>query len=108
MPSTERISMKLYILAALAAVASSGAIAQDRQSGSHNPAITDNRGHAVTRPAMGHSSFTQSQARGRIAKAGFTNIGTLRKTNAGWQGRAMKHRHRVTVMLDYKGNVTSK
>ncbi|WP_342249700.1 hypothetical protein [Sphingomonas sp. OTU376] len=101
--------MKLYILAALATIASTGAIAQDRQSSPHNPAVKDSRVHAVARPARGHSSFTQSQARGRIAKAGFTKISGLRKNNDGvWQGRAMKHRRPVTVMLDFKGNVTSR
>lgn len=101
--------MKLYILAAFAAAVSTGAVAQDHQTGSHNPAIKDSRVHAVSAPARGRNSFTERQAKGRIAKAGFTNIGDLRKSNAGtWQGRAMKHRHRVTVMLDYKGNVTSK
>jgi len=101
--------MKLVILAVLAASVGTGAIAQDRQSSPHNPAIKDSRVHAVAQPARGHSSFTQSQARGRIAKAGFTNISGLRKNNDGvWQGRAMKRRHAVTVMLDYKGNVTSR
>ncbi len=101
--------MKLYLLAALAAAVSTGAIAQDRQSSPHNPAVKDSTVHTVPHPARGHSSFTQSQARGRIAKAGFTNISALRKNDNGvWQGRAMKRRHAVTVMLDFKGNVTSR
>ena len=101
--------MKLYILAMLAAAVSTGAIAQDRQSSPHNPAVKDSTVHVVARPARGHSSFTQGQARVRIAKAGFTSISGLRKNNDGvWQGRAMKRRHPVTVMLDFKGNVTSR
>ncbi len=102
--------MKLTILAAMAAVVGTGAIAQQHdQNGSHNPAIKNSRVHAVAAPARGHSSFTESQAKGRIAKAGFTSIGDLRKSNAGsWQGRAMRNRHPVMVTLDYKGNVTAR
>lgn len=101
--------MKLIILAAMAASLGTGAIAQDGQAGSHNPAVKNSHVHAVAAPAKGHSSFTESQAKGRIAKAGFTGIGDLTKTDAGiWQGTAMKDGKSVTVMLDYKGNVTAK
>ena len=100
--------MKLIIMAAVAAVLATGAVAQDGQAGSHNPAIKDSKVHDVAAPAKGHSSFTEGQAKGRIAKAGFTDIGDLTKTDAGiWQGRAMKDGKAVTVMLDYKGNVTA-
>ena len=100
--------MKLIIVAALAAVIGTAAIAQDGQAGSHNPAIKNSKVHEVAAPAKGHSSFTEGQAKGRIAKAGFTDIGDLTKTDAGlWQGRAMKGGKAVTVMLDYKGNVTA-
>ena len=102
--------MKFYIVAAMTAALGTGAIAQHHdQRGSHNPAVKDSRVHAVPAPARGRSSFTERQARGRIAKAGFTRIGDLRKTNAGsWQGRAMRNRHAVLVTLDYKGNVTAR
>jgi hypothetical protein len=107
--------MKLIIVAVIAAAVSTGAIAQQHdqrgaqhQNGSHNPAIKDSSVHAVPMPARGRSSFTENQARGRIAKAGFTGISGLRKTDAGWQGRAMRRHHKVMVTLDYKGNVTSR
>ncbi len=101
--------MKLIIMAALAAAVGTGAFAQDGQAGSHNPALKNSHVHAVDAPATGHSSFTEGQARGRIAKAGFTRIGDLAKTDAGlWQGHAMKHGRPVAVMLDYKGNVTTR
>ncbi len=101
--------MKLIILADMAAAASTGAIAQHAQNGSHNPVVKDSHVHAVAAPARGHSSFTENQAKGRIAKAGFMNISGLRKTNAGsWQGHAMRQHHAVLVTLDYKGNVTAR
>lgn len=100
--------MKFIIAATAAAAIATGAFAQDHQAGSHNPAIKDSNVHAVAAPAKGHSSFTKDQAHGRIAKAGFTGIGDLTKTDAGiWQGKAMKGGKAVTVMLDYKGNVTA-
>jgi hypothetical protein len=100
--------MKLILFAAAAAVAGTGALAQDGQAGSHNPAVKDAKVHKVAAPAKGHSSFTEGQARGRIAKAGFTDIGDLTKTDAGlWQGKAMRGGKPVTVTLDYKGNVSA-
>lgn len=100
--------MKLIIVAAVAALAGTGALAQDGQAGSHNPAIKDSKVHEVAAPAKGHSSFTEGQAKKRIAKAGYTGVGDLTKTDAGlWQGRAMKDGKSVTVTLDYKGNVSA-
>lgn len=100
--------MKLIILTALAAVVGTAASAQDGQAGSHNPAVKNSDVHMVAAPAKGHSSFTENQAKKRIAKAGFTDIGDLTKTDAGlWQGPAMKDGKAVTVMLDYKGNVSA-
>lgn len=100
--------MKLVIAAAVAALVGTAALAQDGQAGSHNPAVKDSKVHAVTAPAKGHSSFTEGQAKNRIAKAGFTDVGDLTKTDGGlWQGRAMKDGKAVTVTLDYKGNVSA-
>jgi hypothetical protein len=100
--------MKLIIMAAIAVATATGAFAQDGQAGSHNPAIKNSDVHTVGSPAMGHSSFTERQAQGRIAEAGFTHVGDLTKTDAGiWQGHAIRHGRPVMVMLDYKGNVSA-
>jgi len=101
--------MKLIMMVAIVAAAATGALAQEGQAGSHNPAVKHSKVHKVAAPAKGHSSFTEGQAKGRIAKAGFTDVGDLTKTDAGfWQGRATKDGKPVTVTLDYKGNVTAK
>jgi hypothetical protein len=101
--------MKQIIMIAAVGLFAAGASAQDAQSGSHNPAIKDSKVHNVGTPAKGHSSFTEDQAKGRIAKAGYTNIAGLKKTDAGaWQGSASKGGKSVTVTLDYKGNVTAR
>lgn len=101
--------MKRITMVAAAALLATGASAQSAQSGSHNPAVKDSKVHPVAAPARGHSSFTEAQAKGRIVKAGYTDVGDLKKTDDGaWQGTAMKDGRSVTVALDYKGNVTQR
>lgn len=103
--------MKRIIIAAAAAVlATTGAAAaQSGQSGSHNPVVKDGTAHHVATPAKGHSSFTEDQAKGRLAKAGYTDITDLKGTDHGaWRGMAKRHGKRVTVTLDYKGNITAR
>lgn len=93
------------ITAAIAATLATGAFAQN--TGSHNPAVKDPTAHATTMAAKGRNSFTEAQARGRIGKAGYTNVGKLTKNSNGvWQGTASKGGAKVNVGLDYKGNVT--
>jgi len=100
--------MKRTMLVAAAALLATSAIAQDKQAGSHNPAVKDSAVHDVAAPAKGHSSFTEAQAKGRIAKAGYTDISDLKKTDLGWQGTATKDGKSVSITLDYKGNVTAR
>lgn len=98
--------MKRYLMAAVAATSlfTSGAIAQ--QHGSHNPAVKDGSPHAVPAPAQGANSFTQSQARGRLTKAGYSRVSKLSKDKNGvWRGMAYRGRSHVRVGVDYKGNV---
>ncbi len=96
----------LIATAIIAAGLGTGAIAQTDTS-SHNPAIKDSTAHTIKSAAKGRNSFTESQAQGRIAKAGYTGVSKLMKDNNGvWQGTAMKDGAKVNVGLDYKGNVT--
>lgn len=101
--------MQRSMLAVAAVMLATGALAQNPQSSAHNPAVKDGKVHQVATPVKGHSSFTESQAKGRLAKAGYANVSDLKKTDDGfWQGSAMKGGRTVTVSLDYKGNVTAK
>lgn len=100
---------KMPILAACGGLLlASGAIAQTAtHSGSHNPAIKDSKPATVAAPAAGANSFTEDQARGRFAKAGFGTVSALAKDGNGvWRGKAMRAGKSVDVALDYKGNVT--
>jgi len=99
--------MKRTMLVAAATLLATSAIAQSEQAGSHNPAVKDSKVHDVAAPAKGHSSFTEAQAKGRIAKAGYTNVSDLKKTDLGWQGMASKDGKNVAITLDYKGNITT-
>lgn len=98
---------RIISLSAVSLLAS-GAGAQTMQAGSHNPALKNGAPHQVAAPASGANSFTESQARGRFAKAGYTGLSKLTKSNGLWQGAAMRGGKRATVMLDYKGNVTAR
>jgi hypothetical protein len=103
----ERTMHKHIIAAILAATISSGAMAQ-ADTGSHNPAVKNPTVHTTAMAAKGHNSFTESQARGRIAKDGYTDVSKLTKNaNGVWEGTAMKAGAKVKVALDYKGNVTT-
>jgi len=94
--------------AALAACIATGATAQSA-SGSHNPAVKHPAAHGVAAPAKGRNSFTEAQARGRLEKAGFTAVSGLAKDRNGvWQGTAVRNGAKATVMLDYKGNITTR
>lgn len=99
--------MKIKLIAAIAAtILSTSAYAQNDR-GSHNPAIKDPHARTTSMPARGRNSFTESQARGRIMKAGFSRVSGLAKNRNGvWQGKAIRGKRMVHVALDYKGNVT--
>lgn len=57
-------------------------------------------------PLPGANSFTEDQARQRIAKAGFEDVQQLKKDDQGvWRGQAKKAGQQVGVALDYRGNV---
>jgi hypothetical protein len=57
-------------------------------------------------PIPGANSFTESQARERISKSGYTGVKDLQKDNEGiWRGQAQKDGKQVNVALDYRGNI---
>jgi hypothetical protein len=59
-----------------------------------------------TPPISGANSFSEGQARDRIAKAGFENVKDLQQDHQGvWRGKAQKSGREVSVSLDYRGNV---
>ena len=100
---------KLTMVVAFATSIASPGLAQAQTMSSHNPAVKSSAPAPVAAPAHGATSFTRSQARGRLAKAGFTNVSHLTKDPSGaWMAFAMKGGQKVNVALDYKGNVTTR
>ena len=90
--------------------------AQDatRPSGPGAPNVTPSRrdepgsssATTSTPPIAGENSFTEGQAKDRIAKAGFIDVQNLKLDDKGvWRGRAQKSGQQVNVALDYRGNV---
>jgi len=60
-------------------------------------------------PLPGANSFTENQAKERMEKAGFTQVGSLKKDDQGvWRGTAMQSGKQTNVALDYRGNVVAK
>jgi opacity protein-like surface antigen len=100
----------LLVTGVVFALAAGGAMAQvpPAQNGPQNSAInrSDSTNRQVTAPVQGHNSFTEGEAKSRIEKRGFTNVGQLTKDADGvWRGQAMKDGNRVDVSVDYQGNV---
>lgn len=78
---------------------------QNAASGNNNQAVATTGANAPT-PAKGANSFTMGEAKSRLEKNGFSNVGELTKdANGVWRGNAQKGRSATMVWLDYKGNV---
>ncbi|MGI6246567.1 MAG: PepSY domain-containing protein [Pseudochelatococcus sp.] len=57
-------------------------------------------------PVPGENSFTEEQARARIADNGYTDVGALALDADGvWRGTATKDGATVGVGVDFQGNV---
>ena len=65
---------------------------------------------SATAPAgavPGANSFTESQARSRLEKNGYSQVSGLTKGDDGiWRGAATKNGSSVHVTVDYKGNIS--
>ena len=58
-------------------------------------------------PIKGANSFSEAEAKHTIEHAGYTQVSGLAKDDQSiWRGTAMKGDTKVSVALDYKGNVT--
>jgi hypothetical protein len=103
--SRER-AMKPIAIATFALLFSNTAFAQmPAQSGPGNNAINSEQKNSNA-PVAGRNSFTESQAKSAIEKAGYTNVSELKKDNDGvWRGKASKGGTGTAVTVDFQGNV---
>ena len=99
-------------IAAVLAFVATGAIAQNQnppaKDGPQNSVINDpgSSNRQVTAPVAVRNSFTEGEAKSRIEKMGFSDVGNLQKDDQGvWRGRAKKDGRAVDVSVDYQGNV---
>ncbi|HZF76326.1 MAG TPA: hypothetical protein VE033_10900 [Acetobacteraceae bacterium] len=59
-------------------------------------------------PVAGANSFTEAQARARMADAGFNDVQELQLDNQGiWRARGIRNGQPSNVALDFQGNVTA-
>lgn len=76
-----------------------------------NPAIATNEAvaeRAADAPAQGANSFTEDQARQRLADAGYTSPSALSQSEDGtWRGQATNNGQTTDVIVDYQGNVST-
>ena len=72
-----------------------------------NGAINANQNRSTPAPAAGNNSFTEEQARGHLANAGYTDITAMTQDAQGvWHGKAIKDGTASAVSVDYQGSVT--
>ena len=99
----------ISVIAAVVTLMAGTAFAADlTPTAPHNPAVKTSEGNNPGAPVAGANSFTQGEAKSRMAKLGFTNISALKKDKKGvWHGKAKKDGNTVNVSLDYEGNVVT-
>jgi hypothetical protein len=101
--------MKRALVVAAMVLAATGALAQKPANPDANtPAVnTPSTPQNPNAPVEGANSFTEGQARSRLEKAGFSDVGALKKDDKGvWRGSAKKAGKAVNVSVDFQGNVT--
>lgn len=97
-------ALALWMVAGTAAVAQERPVASD--SAAPNAAVKSPDTIVWGDLAKGHNSFTASQAKDRLEKAGYRKITRLRLDGDGlWQADATMNDQPVRVALDFKGNV---
>ena len=101
--------MKMTLIAAaLLSAVSMQALAQTAATDGDTPAVATPDSKNATAPVEGANSFTEAQAKDRIAEAGYTDVSMLKLDDKGvWRGTAMKGGKSMPVGLDYQGNVVA-
>ena len=91
----------------LFAATSAFAQSQTPSTSQTTPAVSTSGENNPGAPVAGKNSFTESQAKSRIEKAGFTEVMDLKLDDQGvWRSSAKKDGKDVGVSVDFQGNVT--
>jgi hypothetical protein len=104
---------KVAVLAGVASISLVGAaVAQTAPAASlpaTNPPMATAPSNDPNAPLPGANSFTETQAKQRIEKAGFTQVSNLKKDDQGiWRATAKQGDKQTKVALDFRGNVIAK
>jgi uncharacterized caspase-like protein len=104
--------MKTVTLAAIAlTLATSPAFAQTSPPAAtpgDTPAVATPGEQNPAAPVTGENSFTEGQAKDRIADAGYSDITDLKLDDTGvWRAKAVKNGKPVVVSLDFQGNIVA-
>jgi hypothetical protein len=104
--SSLRIGMVALALACTIGTASAQNTSPDPANPPADKPVRETPSNATNPPLPGANSFTEAQARDRIAAAGFQDVKNLKKDDQGvWRGMARKGDQQVNVALDFRGNV---
>lgn len=102
---------KLMLAAAFVGASTFAAFAQTSTapaSDGDTPAVATPDSTNPTAPVEGANSFTEAQAKDRIAEAGYADVAGLKLDDKGvWRGTAKKDGKSVNVALDYQGNIVA-
>lgn len=100
----KRIAIVLSALSILSAAHAQDAAKPATDAQTPAVATPDTKNPAA--PVEGANSFTEAQAKDRIAAKGYSDVGALTKGEDGvWTGTAMKDGKSVEVKLDFQGNI---
>jgi hypothetical protein len=104
----------LHVIPALALLAASVspslAADQDQRTTTTPPAISTSNAEAKTTaaPVAGKNSFTEAEAKKRLESFGYSDVSALQQDQQSiWRGTAMKGGAKVSVALDYQGNIVN-
>ena len=99
--------MRKHIIAAVLALGTTAASAQDRipaQSRPDNPAA-----HTTGTTSSGPNILSEADAKLLLEDNGFSHVSELKKDNNGiWRGKATKNGQSLDVSLDLQGNVIAR
>jgi len=98
----------LFICIGLLAATTASAQNPPAQSGPNNSAVNSPGQNNSNAPVAGRNSFTEGQAKSKIADAGYTRVTELKKDDNGvWRGKASKGGTATAVSVDFQGNVNT-
>ena len=83
------------------------ALAQSDSTAAPAVARPSDTAKTTAAPVAGKNSFTESEVKKRLEDHGYSQVSDLMKDDQSiWRGKAMKAGARVTVSVDYQGNIT--